>query len=249
MCLLPLDQVTYNNKSVSQYLELWTTEKVRMSLNHWGRTPTLRGSFVMLRPTVMADIHDLALAHDDPDTMKFFPYGIESEPPTRESVENAMRSGRQVLTQIDVASGRIVGTTSMYNMDETHRRVTVGYTWISAVVRGTVINLESKLLLLDYIFGTLGATRAEFAADDLNVRSRRAILALGATEEGHLRKHARRRDGSWRTTVVFSVTDDDWPAVRANIESRISQRCATGEYKEPVFRADVVATELGPKLK
>ena len=134
-------------------------------------------------------------------------------------------------------------------MDETLQRVTVGYTWISAVVRGTAINLEAKLLLLEYIFGTLGATRAEFTADDLNVRSRRAILALGATEEGHLRKHARRRDGSWRTTVVFSVTDDDWPAVRANIESRISQRCATGEYKEPVFRADVVATELGPKLK
>jgi RimJ/RimL family protein N-acetyltransferase len=195
-----------------------------MQLDNWKNPPSLCGRFVMLRPTVMADIQGLALAHDDPDTMKFFPYGIESKPPNRESVENALCSGRQVLTQLDARNGHIIGTTSIYNMDKTHRRVTVGYTWISEVVRGSVINLESKLLLLDHIFGTLGATSTEFNVDNLNVRSQRAILALGATEEGHLRKHARRRDGSWRTTVVFSVIEDDWPAVRANIENRISQR-------------------------
>ncbi|WP_099590532.1 GNAT family N-acetyltransferase [Leptospirillum ferriphilum] len=91
-----------------------------------------------------------------------------------------------------------------------------------------MITLESKLLLLEHIFGTLGATRAEFNVDDLNRRSRRAISGLGATEEGHLRKHARRRDGSRRTTVVFSVTDDEWPAVRANIETKILERWNAG---------------------
>ncbi len=199
-----------------------------MQLDKWKISPTLCGRFVILRPTVMADIQGLALAHDDPDTLRFFPYGIESEPPSRESMEYALHSGRQVLTQLDACSGRIIGTTSIYNMDKTHLRVTVGYTWISEVVRGTVINIEAKLLLLDHIFGSLGATRTEFNVDNLNVRSRQAVLALGATEEGHLRKHARRRDGSWRTTVVFSVTDEDWPAVRANIENRISQRCNEG---------------------
>ncbi len=204
-----------------------------MSLDHWDILPSLCGRFVMLRPTVMADLQGLALAHDDPDTLKYFPYGIESEPPSAESLEDALRSGRQVLTQIDIYRGRIIGTTSIYNMDKIHRRVTVGHTWISADVRGTVINLESKLLLLEHIFGTLGATRAEFNVDDLNRRSRRAISGLGATEEGYLRKHARRRDGSRRTTVVFSVTDDEWPAVRANIETKILERWNAGN-KEAV---------------
>ena len=199
-----------------------------MSRSHWGVAPSLNGRFVSLRPTVMADIHGLALAHDDPDTLKFFPYGLESEPPSMESLESALRSGRQVMTQIETSSGRIIGTTSMYNMDETHRRITVGYTWISASARGKVFNLESKLLLLDHIFGTLGGTRAEFYADDLNLRSRRALLSLGASEEGHLRKHARRRDGSWRTTVIYSMTDDDWPLVRSNIENQILDRCSMG---------------------
>jgi RimJ/RimL family protein N-acetyltransferase len=183
----------------------------------------------------MTDIHGLVLAHDDPDTLKFFPYGLESEPPSMESLGSALRSGgRQVMTQLETSSGRIIGTTSMYNMDETHRRITVGYTWISATARGKVFNLESKLLLLNHIFGALGATRVEFYADDLNLRSRRALLSLGATEEGHLRKHARRRDGSWRTTVVYSVTDDDWPLVRVNIENRISQRLHEGEWGSPL---------------
>ena len=200
-----------------------------MSRNHWGATPSLHGRFVSLRPTKMEDVQGLAQAHDDPDTLKFFPYGLESEPPSMKSLESALHSGRQVMTQLEASSGRIIGTTSMYNMDETHRRVTVGYTWISSTCRGKVFNLESKLLLLDHIFGRLGAVRVEFYADDLNVRSRRALLSLGATEEGYLRKHARRRDGSWRTTVVYSVTDDDWPLVRANIENRISQLCDIGK--------------------
>ena len=204
----------------------FTMEKVRMRRHHWGITPSLHGRFVSLRPTDMTDIHGLVMAHDDPDTLKFFPYGLESEPPSMESLENALRSGRQVMTQNEVSSGRIIGTTSMYNMDETHRRITVGYTWISASARGKVFNLESKLLLLDHIFGTVGGTRAEFYADDLNLRSRRALLSLGASEEGHLRKHARRRDGSWRTTVIYSMTDDDWPLVRSNIENQILERCS-----------------------
>ena len=134
------------------------------------------------------------------------------------------------MTQVEASSGRIIGTTSMYNMDESHRRTTVGYTWISASARGNVFNLESKLLLLDHIFGVLGAARAEFYADDLNFHFRRALLSLGATEEGHLRKHARRRDGSWRTTVIYSVTDDDWPLVRSNIENQILERCSMGNW-------------------
>ncbi len=199
-----------------------------MSRNHWGATPSLHGRFVSLRPTKMEDVQGLAQAHDDPDTLKFFPYGLESEPPSMKSLESALHSGRQVMTQLEASSGRIIGTTSMYNMDELIGGSPWGTLGSPPLPAERCSTWRSKLLLLDHIFGFLEAARVEFYADDLNIRSRRALLSLGATEEGHLRKHARRRNGSWRTTVVYSVTDDDWPLVRANIENRILERCNTG---------------------
>lgn len=195
-----------------------------MTENLWGTAPTLRGQFVHIRPTDLADANGLAQSFDDPDTLRFFPYGIESEPPSAATVAHALTSGRMTLTQLDARSGVIVGTTSMYNISQHHGRVTVGYTWLSAKARGTAINSESKLLVMDHIFGALSARRVEFNVDDQNLRSRAAVLAIGATEEGALRKHARRRDGSWRTTIVYSVTDDEWPVVREALRSRVATR-------------------------
>lgn len=196
-----------------------------MTVDHWRTTPTLRGAQVLLRPTVLADTAALARAYDV-ETTRYFLYGSESGPPTEQSVQHALDSGRQVLTQIDVGSGEVIGTTSIYNMSEVHRRVTVGYTWLTSRVRGSAINSEAKLLLFDHCFSTLGAVRIELNVDELNERSRRAVTAIGARQEGALRKHARRRDGSWRTTIVYSVIDDEWPAVRAALVERISRRRA-----------------------
>jgi RimJ/RimL family protein N-acetyltransferase len=192
-----------------------------MTIDYWRTAPTLRGEHVLLRPTEMSDAAALARAYDDAETSRYFLYGNESGRPTEEMVRYALNSGRQVLTQIDTATGEVIGTTSIYNMNEVHRRVTVGYTWLSARVRGSAINSESKLLLLDHSFSTLGAVRVEFNVDELNRQSRQALTAIGATQEGALRRHARRSDGSWRTTMVYSVIDEEWPAVRADLVERI----------------------------
>lgn len=189
----------------------------------WHTAPTLRGRHVLLRPTVLADVDGLARAYDI-ETTRYFLYGSESGPPSEETVGHALASGRLVLTQLDAATGEIVGTTSLYNMNAAHRRVTVGYTWLSSRVRGSAINSEAKLLLFEHCFSTLGAVRVELNVDELNQRSRRAVSAIGAVEEGALRKHARRRDGSWRTTMVYSVIDDEWPAVRDRLMARIELR-------------------------
>lgn len=177
---------------------------------------------MLLRPTVLSDAPALAAAYDV-ETTRYFLYGSESGPPTEQTVRSALDSGRQVLTQIEADTGAVVGTTSIYQLDELRRRVTVGYTWLTARVRGTPINSEAKLLLLDHCFTALGAVRVELNVDELNERSRRAVRAIGATEEGALRKHARRRDGSWRTTMVYSVIDDDWPAVREALARRVDR--------------------------
>lgn len=194
-----------------------------MTIDYWHTPPTLRGDYVLLRPTELSDAAALARAYDV-ETTRYFLYGSESGPPTEDTVDRALKSGRQVLTQIEIETGEVIGSTSIYQMNELHRRVTVGYTWLAGRVRGSAINSEAKLLLLEHSFATLGAVRVEFNVDALNQRSRRAVLAIGATEEGALRRHARRRDGSWRTTMVYSVIDDDWPAVRAALVDRIAQR-------------------------
>lgn len=194
-----------------------------MTIDHWQTVPTLRGDRVLLRPTVLADTDGLTRAYDV-ETTRYFLYGSESGPPTAETVAHALASGRQVLTQVEVATGEIIGTTSIYHMSELHRRVTVGYTWLSSRVRGSGVNSESKLALLDHCFTTLGAVRVEFNVDELNTRSRRAVNAIGARQEGALRKHARRRDGSWRTTIVYSVIDEEWPAARARLVERIAEQ-------------------------
>jgi N-acetyltransferase len=76
--------------------------------------------------------------------------------------------------------------------------------------------------MLTHAFETLGAARVVWHTDINNVRSQAAIARLGATREGELRKHRIRRDGSWRTSVQYSMTDDDWPAARERLVARLA---------------------------
>ncbi len=194
-------------------------------MSHWHEAPTLRGESVLLQPLEETDWQALVKAHDGPEILRYFPFGPESEPPSAETVAAAVRDpARHALVQVDVEKTTVVGTTSLYLMDEAKRQLTVGYTWLSEATRGGPINVEAKLLLFRYAFGTLGAVRVQLYVDVLNQRSLRAVDRLGAQREGVLRKHARRRDGSWRDTVVFSVIDDDWKAVEENLVALLGSR-------------------------
>ena len=75
---------------------------------------------------------------------------------------------------------------------------------------------------MTYAFDTLGAARVVWHTDIHNERSQAAIARLGATREGELRKHRIRRDGSWRTSVQYSMTDDDWPTARDRLTARLA---------------------------
>lgn len=123
---------------------------------------------------------------------------------------------------VDRATGEVLGSTSYYGIEPKHRTLVIGYTWLATRVQRTHVNSESKYLLLQHAFDVLGAVRVTWQVDERNARSRAAVLRLGAQEEGLLRKHRRRRDGSWRTTVLFSLLDDEWPATRDRLEKSIS---------------------------
>jgi RimJ/RimL family protein N-acetyltransferase len=120
-------------------------------------------------------------------------------------------------------TGEVAGTTSLYDVAPATRTLAIGHTWLGARWWRRGHNTESKLLLLRYAFDTLGAARVVWHTDINNVRSQDAIARLGATREGELRKHRIRRDGSWRTTVQYSMTDDDWPEAKNKLETRLSK--------------------------
>jgi RimJ/RimL family protein N-acetyltransferase len=117
--------------------------------------------------------------------------------------------------------GEVVGSSSLLNIDLEKEHVEIGCTAYAPEVWGTEVNPATKLLLLTHAFDH-GFGRVALRADERNARSRAAIVKLGATFEGIMRRDTRRADGSWRDTAVHSITIDDWPAVRAGLEARLA---------------------------
>jgi RimJ/RimL family protein N-acetyltransferase len=118
--------------------------------------------------------------------------------------------------------GRILGTTSLGDIDVENEKVHLGWTAYTPEVWGTSVNPECKLLLLTHAFEDCGLGRVKLRTDLVNTRSQAAIAKLGATREGVARRHIKRGDGTWRDSVIFSVIIDDWPAVKAGLQRRLA---------------------------
>ncbi|HVY09585.1 MAG TPA: GNAT family protein [Mycobacteriales bacterium] len=148
----------------------------------------------------------------------------------RQAMERARRDGRvmYVVRLIDDANprdGRIVGTTSLGDLDLANEKVHLGWTAYAPDVWGTAVNPECKLLLLWHCFEHCGLGRVKLRTDVINVRSQAAIAKLGATREGVARRHIKRADGTWRDSVLFSVIVDDWARVKRGLEERLVGLC------------------------
>jgi RimJ/RimL family protein N-acetyltransferase len=120
-------------------------------------------------------------------------------------------------------AGRVVGTTTLGDIEPAFEAAHIGWTAYDPRVWGTVVNPEAKLLLLGAAFEH-GFGRVKIQADVLNTRSRAAIAKLGATFEGIVRRDRPRADGTWRDSAVFSVIIDDWPAVQAGLRERVENQ-------------------------
>jgi RimJ/RimL family protein N-acetyltransferase len=145
-----------------------------------------------------------------------------------EYLETALQSEREGTARpfatISLDSGQVVGCTRFGNIDPHNRHVEIGWTWVGVPWHRTVVNTEAKYLMLRHAFETLGCIRVEFKTDSINERSRRALLRIGAKEEGTLRNHMIVQDGRYRHSVFFSVIDSEWPQVKANLEAKLLQR-------------------------
>ncbi len=128
--------------------------------------------------------------------------------------------GRIAYAVRRLSDGAVVGSTSFLHIDPENRGLEIGSTFLRPDARSGPVNPDIKLSMLAHAFAA-GAVRVEIRTDGRNLRSQAAIAKLGAVREGELRKQKKLWTGEWRSTVIYSVVDDDWPAVRAGLEARL----------------------------
>jgi N-acetyltransferase len=195
---------------------------------------TLTGAFVQLEPLGHAHVDDL-LAAADADRSTFSHTWV---PASRVAMEQYVDTllGQHAdgdalpFAQRRLDTGEVVGCTRFMDARwwrgrSTPDEIEVGGTWLSAPAQRTPINTEAKLLLLGYAFDALDVWRVAICTDAANERSRVAIERIGATFEGILRHHRVRYNTDPvepRDSAMYSVTDSDWPDVRAGLERRLA---------------------------
>ncbi|WP_146843573.1 GNAT family N-acetyltransferase [Cellulomonas composti] len=128
--------------------------------------------------------------------------------------------GRYAFAVLDGA-GRVVGSSSYYDVDLRMGRLEIGHTFYDRAVWGTTVNPACKLALMEHAFDEWGVHRVAFRIDTRNARSVAAVTRLGAIREGVLRGHRLAADGSRGDSVYFSVLADEWPAARARLRERL----------------------------
>jgi N-acetyltransferase len=142
-------------------------------------------------------------------------------------IENALKGladGHMLpFVVVDVASGRIIGSTRYHDIVPAVERLEIGYTWYGKSWQRTHVNTSCKLMLMQHAFETLGAQLVGWRTDNYNFASQRAIERLGAKKDGVLRHHALRRDGTVRDTVMYSLAAGEWPEVKAHLQYQLTR--------------------------
>ena len=197
-------------------------------------TPVLTGSFVGLEPLSLDHVHQLVVAaNEDRSPYRWTPVP-EAVTTMRTYVtdllEQAERGSVMPFAQRRFVDQRVVGCTRFLEIrrwsggaypDE----VEVGGTWLAASSQRTAVNTEAKYLLLSHAFEVWNVQRLAICTDERNTQSRVAIERLGATFEGIMRNHrasaAAGEAGVARQSAMYSIINDDWPAIRVKLRGRL----------------------------
>ena len=188
---------------------------------------TLKGTHATLEP--LAREHEEALKHAaaDGELWRLWYTSVPAPDKTAAYIETAleMRENLGAMPFVVRANetGEIVGCTRYFHVDAPNRRLEIGYTWYAKRAQRTAINTECKILLLAHAFETLECVAVEFRTHWFNHASREAIARLGAKQDGVLRNHQISPDGSYRDTVVFSIIESEWPAVKRHLAFRLDR--------------------------
>ena len=190
-------------------------------------SPTLEGRVARLEPLAPEHEEGLWLASRDLRTWRWLSV---VQPQTRAEWTAFVGQATEAAaagTEIPLVTHRgdeIVGSTRFLAVRPEHRSVEIGWTWLHPSVWGTGVNVEAKFLQMQHAFDVWGCRRVEWKTDAQNERSCRALEALGATFEGVHRNHMLVRDGENRDSAWYSVTDEEWPSIRAHLAARLAQK-------------------------
>jgi RimJ/RimL family protein N-acetyltransferase len=190
--------------------------------------PVLEGAFVRLEPLSSSRIMELSESCEDGKLHELWYTWVPS--PEKMSTEIDRRlalyeaGSMMPFAIIDKASGKAIGMTTFMNIKLENLKVEIGSTWLAKSQQGTAINPEAKLLMLSYAFETLNCNAVELRTHEQNLQSRAAIEKLGAKLDGILRNDMVMANGTIRNTAVYSITKEEWPAVKQDLESRLEEK-------------------------
>ena len=187
---------------------------------------TLVGQHATLEPLDASHVAPLAEAASDGELWRLWYTGVASP----ERMAGYVAAALDMRERYDAmpfvvrdATGAVVGSTRYFNVDVANRRLEIGHTWYARRAQRTPVNTECKLLLLTHAFEKLGCIAVEFRTHWFNQASRAAIARLGAKQDGVLRNHQLGTDGAKRDTVVFSIIDGEWPAVKKHLAFQLER--------------------------
>ena len=183
----------------------------------------LAGRAVKLVPLAPEHLPALSAAGTDPAIFRYYPVDFSGVSGMKLFFDDAFRTRElgSALPFAVIVAGEPVGSTRFGNIERKHRRAEIGWTWLTPRVQRSAVNTEMKYLMLSHAFETLRLMRVEFKTDSLNEPSCRALLRIGALEEGTFRNHMISQHGRIRHSVYFSITDQDWPLVKASLEQKL----------------------------
>lgn len=187
---------------------------------------TLNGAKIILEPMLPEHIDELSAVGTAPELWAYTVSQVHDRDAMAKYVADALTDQEKgtalpFVTRL-ADSYKIVGSTRFGNIDKSNRKVEIGWTWVTPEWQKSFVNTEAKLLLLTHAFEIWKCIRVEFKTDAINLRSRNAILRIGAKEEGTLRQHMITDSGRFRDSVYFSILDSEWDIVRSRLINRIN---------------------------
>jgi RimJ/RimL family protein N-acetyltransferase len=210
----------------------WSRNTVAFERRYYERMMSfepvvLRGKIVRLEPLTIEHVGPLVTAGLHDELWRWTTTRIRTESEMRDYVETALRwqaeGSALPFVTIGNETGEVIGSTRFANIDRENRRAEIGWTWVMPAWQRSGANVEAKYLMLEHAFERLGCNRVEFKTDSLNEKSRRALLGIGAIEEGILRNHMVVWDGRLRHSVYFSVIRSEWPHVKERLLARMAR--------------------------
>ena len=187
--------------------------------------PTLENERVRLSPLTLENYHELITIAQEKDLIFYSPSTIHSPEALKAYVEVALKGvvSETIMPFIifDKKHQAYAGSTRFGLINWKNKVLHIGWTWIGHDFQGTGLNSNMKYLMLEYAFETLAFEKVEFRIDERNMKSRKAVEKLGATLEGVIRKDTIMKDGFRRSTCCYGILKEEWPQVKATIESSV----------------------------